>query len=149
MTIIFCWSVSAVPREHVSPGEPASRNVCSAGPRRWCWWGLQWKGHIWLHAQRLHCACFQHPPRHRCCYTPFIRYIHEDECRAKYTLTYVFDLRLGDVRCIFFNHFIPKTPKQQRKKTTCSSSSSDNIVRLDAYISEFYFIVINWPTKIV
>lgn len=56
--------VSAVPREHISPGKPASRDIRSAGSCCGCRWRLQWQGHIWLHAQRLHCACFQYPPRH-------------------------------------------------------------------------------------
>lgn len=51
------FSVSAVPWEHIRPGEPASGDVCSAGSCCGCWRRLQWQGHIWLHAQRLYCAC--------------------------------------------------------------------------------------------
>lgn len=139
MTIIFCWSVSAVPREHVSPGEPASGNVCSAGPCRWRWRGLQWKGHIWLHAQRLHCACIQHPPRHRCSYTPFTHHMSENKPRAKYTQTFVFD-KVGwcEVYLFFFislflkhqNNSPPKKKKNKKKNPACSWTSSDSIVQL-------------------
>lgn len=73
ITVIFSYShppnvslssVSAVPREHFSPGEPASGDVRSAGSCCGCWRGLQWQGHIRLHAQRLHCARIQYTPRY-------------------------------------------------------------------------------------
>lgn len=58
-------SVSAVQREHVSPGESASGDIRPAGPCGGCWRRLQWKGHVRLHAQRLHHTGIQHSPRHR------------------------------------------------------------------------------------
>lgn len=119
MTIIFCWSVSAVPREHVSPGEPANGNVCSAGPCRWRWRGLQWKGHIWLHAQRLHCACIQHPPRHRCSYTPFTHHMSYTTSLEQNIHKHLHLIKLDDVKCSYFFYLlIPKTPKQPPPKKT-------------------------------
>lgn len=124
MTIIFCWSVSAVQRDHFSPGEPASRNVCPAGPRRWCRRGLQWKSHIWLHAQRLDCPSVQHPSRHGCGSTPFTHSKYKDT-HNKFTRKHLYLIRLKDVECVSLSLCCSKTSKQQIN----NPASSDSIVR--------------------